>query len=71
MAVNYTKWQNYKQMAIKYTNIFHSKTLQNIPKLGFLLCKYTLWQPLSQMAAVLLDYVTTTDELGCSVIDQR
>jgi hypothetical protein len=24
------------QMAIKYTSIFQSKTLQNIPKLGFL-----------------------------------
>jgi hypothetical protein len=24
------------QMVIKYTKIFHSKTLQNLPKLGFL-----------------------------------
>jgi hypothetical protein len=42
----YTKWpQNLQNipkdckidpMAIKYTNIFHCKTLQNLPKLGFL-----------------------------------
>jgi hypothetical protein len=32
-------------MAIKYTNIFHCKTLQNLPKLGFLVWKYAIWQP--------------------------
>jgi hypothetical protein len=30
------------QMTIKYTNIFHSKALQN---LVFLVWKYTIWQP--------------------------
>jgi hypothetical protein len=33
------------QMAIKYTNIFHCKTLQNLPKLRFLVWIYTIWQP--------------------------
>jgi hypothetical protein len=28
-----------------YTKIFHSKTLQNLPKLGFLVWKQTIWQP--------------------------
>jgi hypothetical protein len=32
-------------MDIKYTNIFHCKTLQNFPKLGFLVWKYAIWQP--------------------------
>jgi hypothetical protein len=32
-------------MVIKYTKIFHSKTLQNILKLGFLVWKQTIWQP--------------------------
>jgi hypothetical protein len=36
-------------MAIKYTNIFHSKTLQNLPKFGFLVLKYTIWQPCTQV----------------------
>jgi hypothetical protein len=27
------------QMAVKYTNIFHSMALQNIPKVGFLVLK--------------------------------
>jgi hypothetical protein len=36
------------QMAIVYANIFHSKALPNLPKLGFLVCKYTIWQSLAQ-----------------------
>jgi hypothetical protein len=40
MAVKYSKWP-------KNTNIFHSKALPNIPKLGFLVWKYTIWQPWS------------------------
>jgi hypothetical protein len=32
-------------MSIKYTNIFHCKALQNIPKFGFLGWKHTIWQP--------------------------
>jgi hypothetical protein len=32
-------------MPIKYTNIYHCKTLPNLPKLGFLVLKYTIWQP--------------------------
>jgi hypothetical protein len=38
MATKYTKLPNDRkidQIAIKYTNIFHHKTLQNLPKLGF------------------------------------
>jgi hypothetical protein len=33
------------QMAIKYINIFQSKALQNLPKLGFLVWKQTIRQP--------------------------
>jgi hypothetical protein len=33
------------EMAIKYVNIFHWKALQNLPKLGFWVWKYTIWQP--------------------------
>jgi hypothetical protein len=32
------------QMAIKYINIFQSEALQNLPKLGFLVWKKTIWQ---------------------------
>jgi hypothetical protein len=32
-------------MAIKYTNSVDFKALQNLPKLGFLVWKYTIWQP--------------------------
>jgi hypothetical protein len=32
-------------MAIKYINIFQSKALQNLLKLGFLVWKQTIWQP--------------------------
>jgi hypothetical protein len=30
---------------MKYTNSFHYKTLQNLPKLGFLVWKKTIWHP--------------------------
>jgi hypothetical protein len=33
------------QMAIKYTNIFRCKPLQNLPKFGFLVGKFATWQP--------------------------
>jgi hypothetical protein len=33
------------QMLIKHTNIFNRNSLQNLPKLGFLIRKYTIWQP--------------------------
>jgi hypothetical protein len=31
----------------KYANTIHSKALQNIPNLRFLVCNYTIWQPWS------------------------
>jgi hypothetical protein len=49
MAMKYTKLpQNGRkiyQLAIKYTNIFHCKIFQNLPEFGFLVSKYTIWQP--------------------------
>jgi hypothetical protein len=33
------------QMALKYINIFQSRALQNLPKLGFWVWKETIWQP--------------------------
>jgi hypothetical protein len=36
------KWY---QTTIKYTNILHSKALQNLHKLGFLVRKNNIWQP--------------------------
>jgi hypothetical protein len=33
---------------IKYTIIFYCKTLQNLPKFGFLVGKQTIWQPWSE-----------------------
>jgi hypothetical protein len=32
-------------MAVIYTNILHYKALQNVRKLGFLVCKYNIWHP--------------------------
>jgi hypothetical protein len=51
MTTNYTKLpyimpNGHKrfQVVIKYNNIFYSKALQNLPKLGFLVRKQTIWQ---------------------------
>jgi hypothetical protein len=32
-------------MTITYTSIFHCKALQNLPKLGILVWKQTIWKP--------------------------
>jgi hypothetical protein len=42
---NITKDRKMDQVSIKYTNIFHCKTLKNFPKFGFLVWKQTIWQP--------------------------
>jgi hypothetical protein len=50
---NITKWQKTVpnrrkifQLAIKYTNIFHSKALQNLfAQIGIFVLKNTTWQP--------------------------
>jgi hypothetical protein len=40
------------QVAIKYTNIFHRMTLQNLSKLLFLVWKQTIWQPRKTFASL-------------------
>jgi hypothetical protein len=43
--LNVTKGRKVFQMAMLYTNIFHLKAPQNIPKFGYLVWKYNIWQP--------------------------
>jgi hypothetical protein len=38
-------------MALNYTNIFQSKALQNLPKLGFLVWTETIWKPWLEIVA--------------------
>jgi hypothetical protein len=45
MAIKCTIGRKKIQRALEYTNLFHSKALQNLPKLKFLVWKYTIWQP--------------------------
>jgi hypothetical protein len=40
------------QVSINYTNIFHCKTLQNLPKFGFLVWKQIIWQHCSECEIV-------------------
>jgi hypothetical protein len=50
-------------MAIKYTNIFHCKTLQNLPKLGFFGLKIChLATPVSQRLAAMMRATATAAE---------
>jgi hypothetical protein len=51
MGGKYTKWpknvingHSIDKMAIKNYNFFHCETFQNLPKLGFLVWKHTIWQ---------------------------
>jgi hypothetical protein len=50
------------QMAKKYFNIFQSKALQNLPELGFLVWKQTIWQPWCRY--ILLDNCEDFPSLG-------
>jgi hypothetical protein len=34
VAVKYSKWQQNRPNCLKFTNIFHYKTLQNLPQIG-------------------------------------
>jgi hypothetical protein len=47
MAKNISNGRKIDQMVIKYAKIFYCKTLQILPKLGFLFRKQTIWQPYS------------------------
>jgi hypothetical protein len=40
-------------MVIYYTNLFHYKTLKNLPKSGFLVWKFAIWQPCKFQAKTL------------------
>jgi hypothetical protein len=44
MTTKLPNGRNVFQMALNYTNIFHFKALQNLPLLGFLVWKCTVWQ---------------------------
>jgi hypothetical protein len=48
MAIKYTKWHLYVPNGHINSNHFHVKALQNLPKLCFLVWKYTIWQPCRQ-----------------------
>jgi hypothetical protein len=50
MEINIRYGIKIDQMSIKFTNNFHYKTLQNLPKLVFLVLKYTIWQPCSVLS---------------------
>jgi hypothetical protein len=43
----YTKSPQIYQITTTHTQIFHSKAFKNILKMGFLVLKYTIWQPRS------------------------
>jgi hypothetical protein len=55
------------RMSIKYTNIFHCRTLQKIPKFVLLVRKYTIWQPCSHVnfwSNSKTKFVTTAEKWG-------
>jgi hypothetical protein len=48
MVINIPHFCKIFQMAEKYFNVFQSRTLQILPKFGFLVWKETIWQPWSR-----------------------
>jgi hypothetical protein len=64
---NIPKDRKMDQMSIKYTNIFHCKTLQNVPKctkFGFLVWNHAIWQP---CFGTLQSPVSKAEELGSKI----
>jgi hypothetical protein len=55
------------QVFIKYTNTFHCKTLQHLPKVGFLVRKQTIWQPWTQGHFGMLHYQLENGALRSNV----
>jgi hypothetical protein len=54
-SIKYAKRPEVYPMAIKFAKSYHSKALKDAPKFGFLVCKYTIWQPCSiPMSATLI-----------------
>jgi hypothetical protein len=45
ITIKYTKWPQNIPNGRNYTRIVHYKTLENLPKLGFLVRNYNIWQP--------------------------
>jgi hypothetical protein len=45
IAIKHTNWMYDIPNVQKYTFIYYSKALQNIPKKENLVWKYTIWQP--------------------------
>jgi hypothetical protein len=43
--LNITKDRKMDKVFMKYTNIFHCKTIQNLSKFGFWVRRQTIWQP--------------------------
>jgi hypothetical protein len=44
IAIKYNIWMYNRQNGPNNTNIFHCRTFQNLPKFGFWVWKYTIWQ---------------------------
>jgi hypothetical protein len=71
------------QMIIKYSNVFRSKPNQNVQKMMFFVCKYTIWQPWSKKGIevssrrtrISLAYKNSkkgeTSEQGCQIFLDR
>jgi hypothetical protein len=50
---------------MRFTDIFHCQTLQNLPKLGFFAWKYTIWQPCDWRSAWLVLVASGRVEMVC------
>jgi hypothetical protein len=56
IAIKYFNVRKIDQMVIKYTKIFHCKTLQNLPKLEFFVSKQTIWQSWKGLSAAKINF---------------
>jgi hypothetical protein len=56
---------------MKYTKIFHYMSLQNLPKLGFFVWKYAIWQPWSQLRIFRLKQINVDESMGHNLVPYK
>jgi hypothetical protein len=70
-AIKYTQFtQNYPKV-MKYIKSCRSKAFKNTPKLAFLVCKYTIWQPWCQSGSLPLFHKKRAKDVFLEIPDQN
>jgi hypothetical protein len=59
------------RMDIKYTNIFHYRTVKNLPKFGFWVWNYSIWQPCCRLQGQSLSRIRNNQNVSEGPIQKK